>query len=170
MKVYFRVEVGNFHGYFGESGDVCSEAFMLSLFNSAQIVGVMDIDGRSGKMCEVRGHSVGHYCIGERVVFFVSFCYTTRKGVGDVGERPGSVLRVGVVVVVIAMTVGVIIKMRVRTIGSPASSATTSSLAVSMWSSTAILAVTEFIDFSSEGGDQSKEFFSRRGLWPVSHS
>ncbi|MED6120995.1 hypothetical protein PIB30_025951 [Stylosanthes scabra] len=51
-----------------------------------------------------------------------------------------------------------------------ASSVATSSLAVSMWSSVVILAVTEFLDFSLEGGDQSKEFFSGRGLLPISHS
>ncbi|MED6173073.1 hypothetical protein PIB30_055870 [Stylosanthes scabra] len=82
------------------------------------------------------------------------------------GERPGSVRRVGVVVVVTAVTVDVIVKMRVRTIVSSASSVATSSVAVSMWSSVAILAVTKFLDFSSEGGDQSKEFFSGRELRP----
>ncbi|MED6137474.1 hypothetical protein PIB30_065383 [Stylosanthes scabra] len=50
MKVYFWVEVRDLHGYFDESGDVSSETFMLSLFDSAQLVGVMDINGRGGKV------------------------------------------------------------------------------------------------------------------------
>ncbi|MED6179746.1 hypothetical protein PIB30_003961 [Stylosanthes scabra] len=120
---------------------------------------------QSGCQCEVRGHSVGHYFISERVVVFVRFCYTTRKGVGDVSERPGSVRRVGAVVVVTAVTVGVIVEMRVRTIASPASAAATSSLAVSMWSSVAILAVTEFLDFSSEGGPTVGAKCSVLGCW-----
>ncbi|MED6144127.1 hypothetical protein PIB30_012780 [Stylosanthes scabra] len=60
--------------------------------------------------------------------------------------------------------------MRVRIVVAPTSSAATSSMAISKWASVAVLAVTEFLDFTLEVSDQNKEVFNRSGVLFVSHS